>query len=253
MRQTIHTIVMLLAAMAAGYVGGLVSQHTAPAGAQGTGKAPVVQEVVRAKRFELVDGKGKKRGVFRVENGKPGIAVCDNNGTIRGDFSLLTDGPCLSLYDANGMIRGMFDLTAGYPVICMLDENQSQRWVMTADPEPSLIMYDAHLKQRGRFELSVDMPLISLCDDSGRTRLELKVYKKENALRLYDTEGVERGSVILNDDKSRIVLSDPKGITRAVLGSTSLISAKTGVETKLPESSLVLFDTDGHVMQTFPQ
>jgi len=47
-------------------------------------------------------------------------------------------------------------------------------------------------------------------------------------------------------------LADKDGQTRAVLGRTSTVTKRTGVEHKRPESSLVLFDEKGNLLYQVP-
>ena len=64
MNKTIQTTALLLAAMASGYVGGLMSQASKPVGAQGAGV--VVQDEVKAHRFTLVDEDNKLRATLEI-------------------------------------------------------------------------------------------------------------------------------------------------------------------------------------------
>jgi hypothetical protein len=47
-------------------------------------------------------------------------------------------------------------------------------------------------------------------------------------------------------------LADKSGMPRAILGSISLETTKTGTVQNRPPSSLVLFDKDGKVIQALP-
>ena len=56
MRKMLSTIILLVAAMAAGFVGGLLSRSTDPVMAVSDKPIP---EVIRAESFEVVDADGK--------------------------------------------------------------------------------------------------------------------------------------------------------------------------------------------------
>ena len=80
-------VVVVLAAVAAAYAAG---QATVP-----------VQEVVRAQRFELVDGTGKVRAMLAVaSDGRAGLMLADEKGKARAVLTLDSEGsPNLFLSD----------------------------------------------------------------------------------------------------------------------------------------------------------
>ena len=121
MRQIVRTTGFLLAAMAAGYIGSLMGQAERPVAAQG--HAPAVQDVVTAKRFELVDANGKERGSFFLrDDGSPFLVLKDTEGKKRGSFSLVNGQPSLSLSDADGKHRGLLSLGKdGSPHLSLTD------------------------------------------------------------------------------------------------------------------------------------
>ncbi|MCD6417093.1 MAG: hypothetical protein J7M08_10435 [Planctomycetes bacterium] len=69
---------------------------------------------------------------------------------------------------------------------------------------------------------------------------------------LVDEKGNRRAVLGESEIGPGLELRDEKGNSRAVLGSTSLVVPKTGEITKLPESSLTLFDKDGKVIHEVP-
>jgi hypothetical protein len=68
-------------ALAAGFLGGIVSQRLAPAPVFAQVQPPVQKEV-RAENFVVVDANGTPRGAFGVEKGKawPQIEITDGRG-----------------------------------------------------------------------------------------------------------------------------------------------------------------------------
>lgn len=72
----------------------LVVTAAAVAYAAGKAKPAVpVQEVLRAKRFELVDGKGRTRGLLALtESGSPGLWLTDANGKALARIWVETEG-----------------------------------------------------------------------------------------------------------------------------------------------------------------
>ena len=88
---------ILLAAMAAGYAGGLISQANTKAAPANT--APATSEVPRAKRFEVIDSAGKLRGVFATLKGEPALELVDSAGKLRGVFATIKGETALELAD----------------------------------------------------------------------------------------------------------------------------------------------------------
>lgn len=67
-------------ALAAGFIGGLVSHYCAPSAVRAQEKASIPQEI-QAHKFVLVDENGIARGVFgHDKDGRPGIQLMDVKG-----------------------------------------------------------------------------------------------------------------------------------------------------------------------------
>ncbi len=153
MRETTRTTILLLAAMGAGYLGGLLSQTTHRAAAQAP--QPAVQDVIRTKKLELVDDSGRMRGVFTVNDIGPSLILADSEGRTRGYFGLDYKGPFLYLADAGGKTRGEFRLTDRGPSLGLWDKEGTERAMLgveslqpvrSGEPnnreESSLVLFD---------------------------------------------------------------------------------------------------------------
>jgi hypothetical protein len=134
----------------------------------------VTAEVVRAKRFELVDDEGKVRIILDVGSGdeKAVMGIQDNAGNNRAAFGIFEGGSViLALKDAGGTTRA--SLAIGEK---------------SAD-QPRLIFADSF--GRARAEIAVndngDVEL-ALADKWGQKRAMLGV-AEDVALGLYDVEG----------------------------------------------------------------
>ena len=75
------TVVTVTLAVIAGFVGGSASQRIFQAPGVNAQAQTSVQEV-RASKFSLVDSAGKVQGEFRLNRGKPEIALYDEDGKI---------------------------------------------------------------------------------------------------------------------------------------------------------------------------
>jgi len=74
--------------------------------AAGKAKAVPVQEVVRAKRFELVDAEGRVRGALELVGVEPRLVLYDEKSRQRAKLLLGPDGsPTLVLRDEKGNLR----------------------------------------------------------------------------------------------------------------------------------------------------
>lgn len=126
MREKMRTTALLMAAMAAGYVGGLMSQASSVATAQAD---PGVSEVVRAKSFVLVDSEGKTRGLFNTNKDGVALVLIDSEGKARGLFSTDKDGVALAIRDSEGNRRGLFGTDdKGEPRLALFDLDGRAVW-----------------------------------------------------------------------------------------------------------------------------
>lgn len=95
---------------------------------------PTVQDVVRARAFEVVDVDGNKRGEFCMRpGGGIGIVLSEADGTMRAGISMLADGtPMLYLSDSRGKIRaGICVLDDGEPTMAFSDSAGKSRITLT--------------------------------------------------------------------------------------------------------------------------
>ncbi len=153
-------VLIVALSVVAGLVGGVVSSWFfvgTPVFAQ---KTPQVAEVIRAKRFEVVDKKGQPRAALSVtEAGEPSLRLRDKKGQIRATLYLPdTGGPSFSLGDKNGQLRaGLFLTDNGEPFLRLGDKNGQPRAALFSDTEgPSLQLQDKNGRIRavlGHIEL----------------------------------------------------------------------------------------------------
>ncbi len=192
----------------------LVVTAAAVAYAAGKAKAPAVPQVVRAGRFELVDGQGRLRGKLAVNSdGTPGLDLYDGAGQLRVTLALAEDGnPSVELTDKNGKQRAaLFVGKSG---------------------EPGL----------------------SLLDKQGQARAELYLANMGDARLLFsDGRAQARALLVFDGDLGpSLSLRDNVGKTMATFGGTALLTASTGKVEQRSEASLVLFNRDGGIQWKAP-
>ena len=176
MRETTRTTILLLAAMGAGYIGGLLSQATHRAVAQTAQVQPTIQDVVCTKQLELMDNNGKLRGEFAMSDTGPALFLFDAMGKTRGSFALAETGPALYLADAVGKPRGVFALTETGPALSLADAAGVTRGQFGLNESgPAIGLVDAAGKKRGLFGLSDIGPGLYLGDSDGKPRGEFSL------------------------------------------------------------------------------
>ena len=88
-------------------------------------------EVVRARRFELVDSEGKVRAALAVdEEGVPGLALSDGDGNVRAALILGREGiPRLNLLSKTGTVRASLGFGSDWKVqLVLTDANLQAIW-----------------------------------------------------------------------------------------------------------------------------
>lgn len=197
-----------------GFLGGAVSNlalRGGPALAQGDDATP---DVVRARRFELVDAEGRMRAALGfLVTGDPALRLFDAAGNTQAQLSVDDEGN-LAL------------------VLCDAAEKPRASLMVLDDGVPGLFLYDAAGEEQAQLSVPADGgPGLWLRGAAGGTRALLCVPADGGpALRLYDA----------------------KGTGRATIGYCKTIQEKTGRETTFPESTITLFGEDGHVQWQAP-
>ncbi len=103
-----------------------------PAQARGGG---TVHREMGAKRFVLVDGKGKPRAILGMNKEGPGLALLDEKGNARASLGLTEVGPVLALLGEGGNSRAILRVTKEGPGLALLNENGKGR-VLTPEDNP---------------------------------------------------------------------------------------------------------------------
>jgi len=92
---------VFLLALSAGYIGGQMSCNQ-PAFA---GNSKVVYDEVKAKKFVVIDDKGRTRGGFSYEGGIVGLTLVNANGEPKCTINIEQDGPGIMLLGKNGKMK----------------------------------------------------------------------------------------------------------------------------------------------------
>lgn len=254
--NTKQYVLMLVLAMIAGLVGGVVSSWLfigVPVFAQ---KIPRPAKTVRAEKFVVVN----KDGQPRIWLGPLGLLIPNTkDGQPGAAFGVTPDGAVgLEFYGGKG-------------------EKSRIKLALSPDGAPSVILSDKGGNRRAVLSLGVnEEPGLSFLDKDGNPSVMLFAINGASQLSLQHKKGIpgilmsslprgeavlsisgsrEKGRIdvnILADGTPSLQLYDKDGNERAVLGQTELEVRRTGSTEKRSASSLVLFDKEGKVLWRAP-
>ena len=178
----------------------------------------MTEEVVRAKRFELVNEEGEIRAILGTgpddtvgitllgqgesdrlslgthSDGSSTIALQDEEGRERVKLSAGVSGPVVNIKDENGNPRVQLQVRKnGSSELILLDQNQTTRFIVTqvggAGGDPLIALSDE--KGTGRFAVQAghgDRASLSFQDTEGEVRIVLGLTAEGRALLGYDDE-----------------------------------------------------------------
>jgi hypothetical protein len=160
---------------------------------------PVQAKVVRAEKFELVDGGGKPRAVLATDpTGQPWLGLKDQSGKNRAVLGLQSDGqPGLILYDQNGKVRAALGIDkfdkSGPPELLLYDQNGTLRvrLYVVDSGQQALVLFDQSGKNRAAmFVDKTGQPGLDLFDQNGKPRVVLNLLDSgQLGLTLLDQNG----------------------------------------------------------------
>lgn len=110
-----------------------------------------VMNVVRAKKFRLLDDNGKTRAILNMMADNPSIGMTDENGNCRIALHLFKDEPSIELSSKNGLItlRTSNDGPVLYMYNKIYNNNNQPNLMLSARKEgPVLVMNDKNGKMR---------------------------------------------------------------------------------------------------------
>ena len=128
-------------------------------------------EVVKAKRFEVVDAQGRVRAALGfTEDGKQVLNLSDEAENVRASLRLAPDGsPVLGMRDAAGKAQIMLAMTKEGQMLGMSDGagNLQAQLFAQSDGQSALILHDQN-NPRAILALESDGPSLKLYDKDGK-------------------------------------------------------------------------------------
>ena len=156
----------------------------------------MAEEVIRAKRFEVVDGEGRPRVVLGTQGQTAGLVLLDGNGQSVAELAVNDEmgSTTLSLYDLRGSVRASLDLDPeGSPTLSLYDMAGEPRLSLGVAEEntPVLDFTGPYGEARMSFEVDEDgLPNFVLMDGDGKDRVSVRVDRGGTAhLELFDAYG----------------------------------------------------------------
>lgn len=215
----------------AGFVGGVISARTFTARLAAADTSSGSLKTISAEKFQVVDKKGNIRSVLKQDS----LLLFDKDGGIRFSLDMDIYGDAhMSLRDKDGTIRLMLGLDlGGKPYIGLSDDDGEADVKIEVGEQGSFVYLSGKDPAKGAAALGTDAQgtHLSLSDRDGRSRLWVTV----------DPQG-----------EPSLNLFDQAGKLRAVLGSATLRDVRSGINEKIPASSLVLFDKSEKVIWSAP-
>ena len=161
MNRRVYSLILLLA-LTAGVVGGILASHFLVTTPILAAKTLEPQKIVAAEEFRLIDHEGRILSTWGMYAGGPGIVLFSKNGQFRAVFSLTSpeEGPVLTFADMDGIHRATVGLGARrQPYLTLRDQTGKERISLSLNDkgDPYLVLYDQGENERavlGTMELT---------------------------------------------------------------------------------------------------
>ncbi|MBI4463593.1 MAG: hypothetical protein HY647_02710 [Acidobacteria bacterium] len=229
---------------------------------------------------------GRRPAVYLagVDANGPHVSLKDNKG-----FETALDANHYILRDEGGAVRGELFVDAFGPRLYLLDANGGHRVELEAEglkilePRQGISFWDifpvsllgsqpgVHLQLTCSGTPSVCSPTLSLMSSDRKYEVSLSADRDRSVLQLGEVlNTLERAREIYNlgekapppkptmtmflsadENGSKLELLDRQGFS-AIIGSTALVTPRTGATRKTSAASVVLFDKDKHVIWQAP-
>ncbi len=196
----------------------------------GTGRPLPVADEIKTKKLTIEDDAGKSR--IKLDADK--------------------DGPALRLLGETGEIRARVFARSDESGVFLLTKGGSYNTLLTADETgPQLMLGEGKGKLRASFHSGKDGPMLILFDDNNKSRVGMRTVKSGSELVMLDENGKIRSQLASGMDGPSLRLFDDQGKSRALLGTVKTKSPD-GIATTYPESTLLLYGSDGNVLWQAP-
>ena len=193
---------------------------------------------VEGQEFILRDTAGRERAALRMAGDSPEFALKDDHGTKLAVLKLDRSGPSLLLLNTEGKLGAGMLADAKRARLDLFDLSGQQV---------------AEAKSQLTLEVSGSSPSVELGEAGGARRAILTVFDGNPFLWLADDKEMQRLSLSVNvkTNEPSISMSDAQGFETRI-GSTDLVTPRTGETHKTSAASVVLFGKDRNVLWSAP-
>ncbi len=237
-------LTFLFLAMAAGFIGGMLSGHPVQA------TNGQIEDVISVRELKVVDEQGKTVAILGEYNGLPSLEFIDTEK----DLTPLM----LGLVPVHGPYIQLERSDSASVFMAASEEGLGLSIGKSSNPQFEVIVDEigAHLKMNdgNASEYSLGIHSSQACFSYGdKIVLGLGLFGKKRGMFIADTNGAVRlASVLRNEEFPSVDIVDTNEVIRATMGCTSLETISTGNVTSRSASSLVLFDKEGKVLWSAP-
>lgn len=213
--------------------------------------------IIEAQKFVLKDGTGRIGGELSMGRAGATLTLNAPNGSPIPAVSLIGSGvPSLHLTAGAKSI----DMTASEDRVMLgLYGEHSGRYggiragLSIVNDIPALSLYDKDQRERVTVEANESAPSLILRDtrENEIVRVGFDPLSSSPTVSLMEEGGTVAASLSLNDDGPNLWLWDKERYS-AILGSTGLVTPRTGEAHQTSAASLVLFDKDKNVIWKAP-
>ncbi len=212
---------------------------------------------IESSQFILKDANGRVRAQLTMDPAnRPTLTLSDEKGhavvsLIGGD-----DHPFLGLSGAGGEERVMLMASKDSYGLGIYGEPQGAAGgtgvvLGVWKGIPGLTLYDERGKERAALQLARGQPTLVVSDPNGPRAVLGVLAGAVSTLGLYDETGKVAAALRVTGDKTSFELFDKEGF-QITIGSTDLVTPRTGETHKTSAASIVLSDKDKKVLWSAP-
>jgi hypothetical protein len=184
----------------------------------------------------------------------------DADGRIRARLAFCASSPCLTLLDANEHAVTTLDGAGLKTQMLVLNDLKGKAWGVLANYAtlktkvgggPSLSLFGPNGENQAELRIEPDGPTLAFSDTDGKRLLVARVFRGSPHFWLADHGEMPRLALSLSGSEPSITVSDAEGFETKI-GTTDLVTTRTGETNKTSAASLVLFGKDNKVLWRAP-
>jgi hypothetical protein len=207
---------------------------------------------VEAEKFVLKDEGGNSRAELAMVSGSPALTLTDGQGLPLVALVGL-DQPFLTLSRGGRKEQVTLSLNKEFYGLVLYDEKKQRAGFAVWKGIPSFSLYDEKGTERARIDVQQIGPRFRMVDAESKAGFNMRVAPLGAGpdFSMYDSKGNLRVDVVAPPGGPSMKLADENGFS-TIIGSTDLLTLRTGRKESTSAASLVLFGKDGKVVWSAP-